>query len=38
MQLSKQVNIQAELSKAEDKISEQRFITKAPVEPWNDVA
>jgi len=32
------VNIQAEVSNAGDKISEQSFITKAPVELRNDSA
>ena len=37
-QFSEQANIQAELNNAGDEISEQRFITKASVEPENDSA
>jgi len=37
-QFSKQVNTQAELSNAWDKISEQSFITKALMELKNDSA
>ena len=37
-QFSKQVNTQVDLSNARDKISEQSFITKVPVELRNDSA